>query len=724
MAAEPLIDAGKHYYIVATEVRVAERTRVLKQGDTFGVFNEFGDIDTEARHEEGLYHAGTRHLSGMRLALASHRPLLLSSNVRRDNVLMAVDLTNPDLYVGDSLVLPRGTLHINRTKLLWENACYELIRVSNFSLASVAIDLTLSFASDYADIFEVRGQQRARRGRMLPPLLTHDGGLVLGYEGLDNVTRRTRVLVSPAGERTGDHEIRYPLELGARAERVISVTIACEQGQPRVAAHSWADALQHAEASHAAPERRLCTVHTSNEQLDAWLRTSAADLAMMMTATPTGLYPYAGVPWFDTPFGRDGIVTALETLWMWPAVARGVLAFLAHTQATEVSAERDCEPGKILHEARHGEMAALGEIPFGRYYGSVDATPLFVMLAGAYWRRTADMEFLRSIWPNVQAALDWIDRYGDVDGDGFVEYHRRSPTGLVHQGWKDSHDSVFHANGALADGPIALCEVQGYVYAARLAAAEIAEALGHASLATPLREAAETLRTRFQAEYWCEDIQSYALALDGEKKPCRVRTSNPGHCLYTGIAAEDHSRKVVQGFAHDAFFSGWGVRTVAEGELCYNPMAYHNGSVWPHDNAILAAGASRYHCKALTTRILGALFDASTWFELHRMPELYCGFARRHGEAPTQYPVACSPQSWAAGAAFMLIEAALGMSIDARRREVLFSYPALPESVDELRIRNLAIADASIDLSVSRVGGSIAVTVDRRQGKIEAVVQT
>jgi glycogen debranching enzyme len=723
MATETLIDPDKDYYIVATEMRVAERTRVLKQGTTFGVFNEHGDISTDSRQEAGLYHSGTRHLSHLSLELGSHRPLLLSSNVRRDNVLMAVDLTNPDLYIGGRLVLPRGTLHINRTKLLWESACYELIRVSNFSLASIAIDLTLSFASDYVDVFEVRGQVRPRRGRGLAPSAT-TSTVVLGYEGLDGVARRTRILLSPAAERVVDHQVRYALTLASHAERTIFVRILCEQGNSRVAEHSWAEALEHAEKRQAPLDRRLCSVRTSNEQLDAWLRTSAADLTMMMTETPTGLYPYAGVPWFDTPFGRDGIVTALETLWMWPAVARGVLAFLAHTQATYVSAERDCEPGKILHEARDGEMAALGEIPFGRYYGSIDATPLFVMLAGAYLRRTADVELLSAIWPNIQAALDWIDRYGDFDGDGFVEYHRRSPTGLVHQGWKDSHDGVFHANGELAEGPIALCEVQGYVYAARLAAADIAEALGHAELAPPLRTAAESLRARFEKAFWCDDIQSYALALDGNKQPCRVRTSNPGHCLYTGIAAEEHARKIIEGLSQDAFFSGWGVRTVAEGERGYNPMSYHNGSVWPHDNAMLAAGASRYHGKALTTRVTSALLDASTWFDLHRMPELYCGFKRRRGEAPTQYPVACSPQSWAAGAVYMLIEAMLGISIDARRREIVFAHPALPESVNQLQIRDLAVADAVVDLSVTRVAGAIAVTVDRRQGQVETIVQT
>jgi glycogen debranching enzyme len=723
MPTDRLIDPDDRHYILATDVRVPERTWVLKSGDTFGVFNDFGDIDTAARHEEGIYHAGTRYLSRLTLTFASHRPLLLSSTVRRDNLLMAIDLTNPDLYVAGDLVLPRGTLHFNRTRWIWRDVCYELIRIRNYSRAKVGIDLALAFAADYADIFEVRGQVRSERGRRLPAQVDR-GRLVMGYEGLDGVTRRTRVECTPAPGVIAEQEMRYALELGSRADETIAVTVVCQNGaaRPRVLAHEAA--LGQAEEARVAPERSLCAIETSNEQLDAWLSSSAADLAIMTTQTPQGLYPFAGVPWFDTTFGRDGIVTALETLWMWPAVARGVLAFLAHTQATETCAERDSEPGKILHEARRGEMAALGEVPFGRYYGSVDSTPLFVLLAGAYYRRTADLDFVASLWPHLEAALEWIDRYGDVDGDGFVEYHRKSPDGLLHQGWKDSHDGVFHADGRIAEGPIALCEVQGYVFAARLSAAEIAEALSRPQIATTLRDAANDMRSRFEEQFWCEDIQSYALALDGAKQPCRVRTSNPGHCLYTGIAGDEHARRIVAGFCEDRFVSGWGVRTVAEGEALYNPMSYHNGSVWPHDNAILAAGAARYHAKALTTRVFAGLFDASTYFALHRLPELYCGFARRRGEAPTRYPVACSPQSWAAGAAFLLVESALGMSIDARRRQVVFAHPALPESVDELRIQNLSLGEASVDLAVSRVGGSIAVTVERRAGKIDVIVQS
>jgi len=723
MVIQALTDAEQRYYILATDVPVAERTLILKQGETFGVFNEFGDIDAGARREEGLYNAGTRYLSGLSLSLASHRPLLLSSTVRRDNLLMVADLTNPDLYVAGQLAFPRGTLHINRTKVLWLDVCYEQIRIRNFSLADLEMDFAIGFQADYADIFEVRGQERPRRGWLYPPETAHSA-ILLRYDGLDGVTRRTLIETTPSPDVIQKGVMRFHLTLGRHEEKTINVSIACRSGTAptRVVAH--ADAVQEAEQARIAPEDALCRVSTSNPQCNAWLESSAADLAMMLTRTPQGLYPYAGLPWFDTTFGRDGIITALETLWMWPGVARGVLAFLAHTQATTVSAERDSEPGKILHEARQGEMAALNEIPFGRYYGSVDATPLFVVLAGAYYRRTGDIEFIASIWPHVQAALDWIDHYGDVDGDGFVEYHRRSPTGLVHQGWKDSHDSVFDASGALAEGPIALCEVQGYTFAAQRAGAEIAQALGHMHIASRLREASRELRAHFQSSFWCADIGSYALALDGAKRALNVRTSNPGHCLYTGIAAPDHARVLLENFARDEFFSGWGIRTVAEGEARYNPMSYHNGSVWPHDNAILAAGASRYQCKKLTARILGAQFDASNFFELHRLPELFCGFPRRQGEGPTQYPVACSPQAWASAAVFLLLEGCLGVSIDAQRKQLVLAHPVLPDAIDEISIQHVSIGAASVDLTVRRFRGAVGVSVDRREGDVEVIVQS
>jgi glycogen debranching enzyme len=443
---------------------------------------------------------------------------------------------------------------------------------------------------------------------------------------------------------------------------------------------------------------------------------------MMTSDLPTGPYPYAGVPWFNTPFGRDGIITALQCLWLRPDLARGVLKYLAATQATEVIPSQDAEPGKILHETRSGEMATLGEMPFGRYYGSVDATPLFVLLAGAYYERTADQPFAESIWPNVEAALAWINEFGDRDGDGFVEYERRTADGLIHQGWKDSDDAVSHADGALAIGPIALCEVQSYVYAARRAGAVLAAALGLSERATALEQQAEDLRQRFEAAFWCDDLGTYALALDGEKRPCRVKTSNAGQCLFGGIASPERASRVARDLASAESFSGWGIRTLAATEARYNPMGYHNGAVWPHDNALIAYGAARYGLKDLTVTVLAGLFAAGTYFDLNRMPELFCGFDREPGEGPVPYPVACAPQAWAAGSVFLLIQGCLGLIVAGMERQIWFHQPRLPSFVPELRITNLEVAGATVDFLLIRHGDDVGVNVLRRVGDLSVVV--
>jgi glycogen debranching enzyme len=709
------------YHILAASSPADERTRVLKHGDTFAVFDHYGDVKPGGLGEEGLYHEGTRFLSCLLLELAGARPFFLGSTVRDENDQLTVALTNPDLLRDGQVRVPLGTLHLGLKKFLWQGACYQQLRIKNHGLEPVDTSLTLHFAADYADIYEVRGLKRRGRGEDLRPEVAADG-VVLGYRGLDGVVRRTRLSIAPRPSLLTAAAARLDLALQPQQEATFDVTVACERDPAAARLLPFEDARAEAEADLQRANAWSCHLRTANGQVNAWVDRAASDLHMMTTELATGPYPYAGVPWFNTPFGRDGIVTALECLWLRPALARGVLAYLAATQATEVVREQDAEPGKVLHETRNGEMAALKEMPFGRYYGSVDATPLFVLLAGAYYERTGDRDFVASLWPHVEAALGWVDRYGDRDEDGFVEYERQSPDGLLHQGWKDSDDAVFHADGSLARGPVALCEVQGYVYAARRAGAVLAAALGLPERAAGLERQAEALRQRFEQAFWCEELSTYALALDGAKRPCRVRTSNAGQCLFTGIARPDRARRVAQTLLGPESFSGWGVRTLAAGEARFNPMGYHTGCVWPHDNALIAQGLARYGFGHKAVRLLSGLFGASLYFDLHRMPEVFCGFAQQPGEGPVLYPVACAPQAWSAASVFLLLQACLGLGVNGPAAEVCFTGPCLPTWLGELRIHNLEVAGAVVDLQLVRHEHDVGVNVLRREGDVRVTV--
>jgi glycogen debranching enzyme len=718
---DDVIQVHDHYYILATSSRADDRTRVIKHGDTFAIFDHFGDIVPFGLGEQGLYHDGTRHLSRLDLRLNGTRPLLLSSSVREDNDVVVVDLTNPDIPIAADRVFPRDILHLFRSKFLWNGTCYEQLRLTNHGLEPVSVTLAVRFEADFVDIFEVRGTTRPRRGRRLEP--TREGDcLVLAYEGLDAVRRRTVVEFTPAPAALVQSEAVFPVTLDPQASRTLCYTVRCESraGEARRAG-SYEEALAATRRALMATREQRPGVETGNEQFNDWLGRSMADLQMMISETSHGPYPYAGVPWFSTPFGRDGIITALELLWVDPNVARGVLSYLAATQATEVNAEQDAEPGKILHETRGGEMAALGEIPFGRYYGSVDATPLFVILAGAHYTRTDDREFLERIWPNIEAALDWIDRYGDPDGDGFIDYIRQTPSGLAQQGWKDSQDSVFHADGPLAQPPIALCEVQAYVHLAWLRAAELSTVRGDADRARALTAKAEALFVRFNETFWDEALGTYVLAIDAAKAPCRVRGSNAGHCLFGRIATPARAAATARALTEADMFSGWGVRTVSSTAARYNPMSYHNGSVWPHDNAIVANGCAEYGLTHAAMAIFRGMFDLSLFVEQHRLPELICGFLRRPGEGPTLYPVACAPQAWAAGALFLLLQSTLGLSVDAPRQRVIFNRAMLPDFLPWVRVTGLRVGKATIDLRLERHRHDVGIEVLRRSGPIDVV---
>lgn len=715
------VQVGEKWYILATASPADERRRVLKHNDLFAMFDRFGDIQSIGLGEEGIYLGDTCFLSHHELLIEGVRPMFLNSTVRDDNGLLVVELMNPDLNPQGAVPIMKGEMHIFRGKLLLDNACYEHIRVINFGLEHVRTTLTMDFAADYKDIFEVRGFQCETRGEYMQPRVGK-AELLLGYKGRDDVVRKTCIRFDPPPERLDTGRAEYLVDLPPKGEVHFYVTIGCERDeQPTGDALDYFCAFKQINRDVGGALQLRSKLTASDPLFNNWLDRSAADLVMLTTHLEHGAYPYAGLPWYATTFGRDGIITAREYLWIDPGLAKGVLGFLAATQATEFDPERDAEPGKILHEARNGELAALNEIPFRRYYGTVDATPLFVALAGAYYERTGDLDTIRRLWPNICAALQWIDQYGDSDGDGFVEYARHTESGLAQQGWKDSHDSVFHSDGRLADAPIALCEVQGYVYEAKQRAAVLAGLLGDQPMAHKLEQDAVRLKQRFNEAFWCEEIGTYALALDGAKKQCAVRSSNAGHALWTGIATQEYAKRVADQLLNEEFFCGWGIRTIPSKEARYNPMAYHNGSIWPHDNAIIAEGMARYGFTTHAMKVFSAMRDAVLYMDQSRMPELFCGFERRPDEGPTLYPVACSPQAWAAATVFSFLQACLGLSFDPVRCEIRFRHPQLPPFLEHLEIRDLALNGAKVDLLLQRYPNNVGVNVLRKEGNIEVV---
>jgi glycogen debranching enzyme len=710
------LNTNEKYHVGSESFNIDERTQVINHIDTFCIFDRLGNIHPKRKNSNGIYYKDTRYLNKLELEINKRRPLLLSSSIKSDNEVLSVDLTNPDL---PDCHIKENSIHIERRQFIRNGVYHEAIYLTNFGEQDCEVELSISFDADFCDIFQIRGMERHVN---VPEVKRHNTGnkIIFEYTGLDHLKRTTEIIFENQDCSIQQGTALFSLPLHKNKSRDIQYIIYFDDG---VSGHersvhdkvpSFSKIQERIRDSMKETQALFSGISTDNENFNGWIERSITDLQSLLAKTAYGFYPFAGVPWYNTAFGRDAIITSMEVLWMAPALIKDVLHFLVATQAQEHNPEKDAEPGKIIHEMRDSEMANTGEVPFNQYYGTIDATPLFLMLAGMYYKQTADAETIRNIWTSIKKAVDWIDLYGDIDGDGFVEYQHKSEKGLTNQGWKDSYDSIMYANGELCKPPIALCEVQGYVYAAKKYTAMMAHAVGETEFAEALDKSADALFKNFNDKFWDDGLGAYVLALDGDKQPCKVLASNTGHCLFTGIAEESRAKRIAKQLLSDNMFSGWGVRTLSSKEVRYNPMSYHNGSVWPHDNALIGYGMAKYHCTDDALVILNGLFNASMFIDLQRMPELFCGFAKRPKEGPTAYPVACSPQAWAVGSVFMLLQGCLQLEIDGVNKRLLFNKSKLPSFLQKLRITNLKLGQQNCSFIAYRHGDDVSLHITEK----------
>lgn len=696
----------------------------VKEGETFLYSDIEGNLDDRVELGLGLYHLDTRFLSHFRLRVAGRDPILLSSSAERVYV-SHVDLTNPDLYEEDRPPIGQHTLNIRRIRAI-RGRLYERIRIKNYNPHAVDVDIDLTFGADFADLFEVRGLTRETRGTYDPPT-TSERSIEFGYVGEDGVRRQTRIEFGVRPTRVevrGDlaqawFTVRLPAHETATIPLVVEPVVEGRYPPPG----DFDEVVHSLRHSYEDWERECAQIRTDNEVFDQLLGRGLRDLRALYTEMDGAGIIAAGIPWYVAVFGRDTLITSHQMLMLSSRPARDSLQVLAGLQGSSTDDWRDEEPGKILHEIRKGELARSGFIPHTPYFGSVDATPWFLILLAQYFRWTNDLGFVKELLPAAEAALEWIDRYGDPDGDGFVEFHSRSPRGLRNQGWKDAHDSVIHTDGRLADPPIALAEVQAYVYMAKVRMADVYGALGDFERAVRLRDQATVLRRRFHDAFWMEEEGFFAGALDAEKEQVRTIVSNPGHGLYCGIVEPRRAEDVARRLFEPDMFSGWGVRTMSKEAAGYNPMSYHNGTVWPHDNALIAAGLKRYGFLDATNRIATAMFEAAQYTDYMRLPELFCGFTRRAPSPPVQYPVACSPQAWAAGAPFLLLQGMLGISAVAHENVLTVNRPHLPPWLNEVEVRNLRVGDSTLSLVFRREGETTGFSLLSREGDVRVVME-
>jgi len=677
----------------------------LIDGKTFLSTSVAGDISPAGAPDIGFFHDDTRFLSGLELRLEGQRAVVLSSSTEKSFVSQ-IELTTGNITLRETFDLPENTVHVRREQLLSQNVFFDYLTFENFNLVDVEFTVEMRYAADFMDVFQVRGTKRGRTGQYYRPLW-RDGALVFAYQGLDGVRRQTVVRMSPKAVQTDDTSAFWRVRL-KRMERLrleTNITALVDgDSHPGLKTYDFAANLKQRRAAFDHWNQDSTHFDSSNDEFDEALQTAAADLHALQIPDGNERIIAAGIPWFATIFGRDSIIAAYQSLLLHPRLAADTLRVLARYQGTKVDDWRDEQPGKILHEHRVGEMTRAGEMPFSPYYGSVDATPLFLVLASEYYSWTADEALIRELLPAIYRALDWIDRYGDLDKDGFVEYERRSERGLLNQGWKDSWDANLHRDGKLAEPPIALIEVQGYVFDAKYRMSRLLRAMGDADTSQRLRREAAELIKRIDSQFWVSGNGYYAMALDAKKKKLEVISSNPGHLLFSRALRKDRARTVANRLMQPDMHTGWGWRTMAKSEKVYNPLSYHRGSVWPHDNSLIAHGMALYGFTRPALHTLTSLFQTAENFRNNRLPELFCGLQRQDFDVPVHYPVSCSPQAWASGAFFLMLTAVLGIRPSAPDKELNIINPMLPEWMRTLEIRNLRIGKSRVGLDFTRRG--------------------
>jgi glycogen debranching enzyme len=687
---------------------------ILKHNDVMFVSDLAGDVPAGNDAGLGLYRSDSRFLSTFELRLNGRRPILLNHGVDRAYVA-TFQLSNPVLEPRHGgAAIPKQSLSLRRTRFVHDGV-HERIGLQNCNRHAVEVDLELRFDADFLDIFEVRGYRPERpMGTPEPPVAT-ETGLTFGYRGRDDIRRSTEIVLQPV-PRLNKGTACVSIRLGPQERYVLLVDMLplMGGGQPEADFHFDA-ALEALERTYKHWNASCTRWESDNESLDGGLIwRNLEDLRVLCDDRPTGLYPTAGVPWYAVPFGRDALITSIQTMALNPDLAVGSLRYLARHQGQKVDPYREEEPGKILHEMRYGELANLGQVPHTPYYGTVDATPLFLVLLVELLNWTADVDLLSELTPNVMAALRWIDEYGDLDGDGLVEYKQHGRIGVRNQGWKDSWDSLIEEHGEPAPLPAALVEVQGYVHRAKSGLARILRRQKQLAKAEKLEAEAEALRARFESAYWMPAEKFYAQALDRDKHQVASISSNPGHCLWSGIVDRERARDVTRRLMAPDMFTGWGVRTLSSRALSFNPMSYHNGSIWPHDNSIIAAGLRRYGYREEAERIAHAVLEAGMRFSDHRVPELFCGFNRdrRFGAGPGEYLVSCSPQAWGAGSLFHLLQVLAGVEVDMFENRLRID-PLDTKLYRRLRVEGMRVGDGVVDFTVE-CGEGVRVSVDRK----------